>query len=532
MQHRRFFFTLIVLQFVLVSMCLPETSGSWRKYENNPVLGGDLGTCFDVAVLRDGRVYKMYFSWRPRRSLALVESTDGIHWSDPRIVLDPRDSGWEERINRPGIVKRDDTYHMWYTGQTKSNSYLGYANSTDGIHFKRAREHPVLSPEEPWEKVAVMCPHVMWDPDMRLYRMWYSAGDQYEPNAIGYAISQDGLHWQRWGNNPVFRPDKETDWEKHKVTACQVVHHDEWYVMFYIGFSDEHTAHIGLARSRNGITGWERHPANPIVAPDKGSWDAHACYKPFALYDRQTDRWLLWYNGRHKRSEQIGLAIHKGADLEWDSSQRKTKMTPESHIHAPDSLQSYVGRLNKSDEELNSQHGKKGFVTIATIGPRPLTVSADAEPNEVIQQVIAHWRAQFARVLPDRPDLIVVPEACNRPRGHSRDRLNEYYRVRKNQVRDFFSEIARKNRCYLVYSAKRTMPDGTWRNSSVMIDRRLKLPVSTIKIILPLGRSTVVSSAVRRPRLSSAISDGWLWRSVLISTSMPCVCNTSRPNPI
>lgn len=114
----------------------------------------------------------------------------------------------------------------------------------------------------------------------------------------------------------------------------------------------------------------------------------------------------------------------------------------------------------------------KGFVTIATIGPSPLTVSADSEPQMVVQRVINHWRGLFARVLPDRPDLIVVPEACDRPRGLSRDKLNRYFQVRQHQVRDFFCQVAKENECYMVYSAKRAMPDGTWRNSSVMIDRR------------------------------------------------------------
>jgi len=115
---------------------------------------------------------------------------------------------------------------------------------------------------------------------------------------------------------------------------------------------------------------------------------------------------------------------------------------------------------------------KKGFVTIATIGARPITVKADAEPQRVVERVIAHWRGLFARVLPDRPDLIVVPEACDRPSGPSPDKLKQYYLVRKNQVQDFFAEVARDNDCYIVYSAKRPMPDGTWRNSSVMIDRQ------------------------------------------------------------
>ena len=50
-------------------------------------------------------------------------------------------------------------------------------------------DKPVLVPERPWEKVAVMCPHVLWDEQAKLYRMWYSGGEQEEPNAIGYATS-------------------------------------------------------------------------------------------------------------------------------------------------------------------------------------------------------------------------------------------------------------------------------------------------------------------------------------------------------
>lgn len=115
---------------------------------------------------------------------------------------------------------------------------------------------------------------------------------------------------------------------------------------------------------------------------------------------------------------------------------------------------------------------QKGFVTIATIGVSPIAVRADARPQNVVERIIAHWRGQFARVLPDRPDLIVVPEACDRPRGLSPDRLKEYYLVRQHQVRDFFAQVARDNGCYIVYSAKRSMPDGTWRNSSAMIDRK------------------------------------------------------------
>ena len=294
-----------------------ETSAGWIKYDGNPVLGGQYGTCFDICVLKEVDKYRMWVSWRPKASIALVESSDGIQWSKPQIALGPRkETGWEDDINRPAVVKRADGYHLWYTGQTKDRSWIGYATSSDGIAWKRKSDKPVLSSEKPWEKVAVMCPHVLWDQHANQFRMWYSGGEQNEPNAIGYATSSDGLIWTKHEANPIFVPDPKNEWEKHKVTACQVIRQSQRHVMFYIGFRDEQTAQIGIARSKDGITAWQRHPANPIVRLGRNKWDHDACYKPYAVFDGS--KWLLWYNGRHGAMEQIGLATHEGENLGFD----------------------------------------------------------------------------------------------------------------------------------------------------------------------------------------------------------------------
>lgn len=290
----------------------------WVKAPENPVLGGDLGTCFDNYVLKEGDTYRMWFSWRPKKSVALVESTDGIHWSKPKIVLNPRpEDGWEEEVNRPGVVKRSDGYHLWYTGQAKGHSFIGHAFSRDGENWERTGERPVLFPELPWEKAAVMCPDVMWDETAQEFQMYYSGGEQYEPDAIGYATSPDGMHWKKAGE-PIFAADPDHLWERHKVTACQVVKQGGWRLMFYIGFRDVDHAAIGIARSRDGVHQWERFPANPIIQPDPDGWDADACYKPAVVFEPDFPgggRWLLWYNGRRGGLEQIGLVSHSGAEL-------------------------------------------------------------------------------------------------------------------------------------------------------------------------------------------------------------------------
>jgi beta-1,2-mannobiose phosphorylase / 1,2-beta-oligomannan phosphorylase len=291
-----------------------QTAAGWHKYAENPVLGGKLGTCFDISVLENGHRFLMWFSWRPKQSIAFATSQDGIHWGTPVIVLGPNPkSGWEADVNRPVVIRRAGEYQMWYTGQARDHSWIGYVTSRDGIHWKRMSQTPVLSPDKPWEGPAAMCPDVIWDKSARTYRMWYSAGGQYEPSEIGYATSPDGIHWTKWPGNPIFRPDRADKWEQQRVAACQVIHMGSWYYMFFIGFRDINHAQIGLARSRDGIHDWQLLPQNPIIrAGGTHEWDHDACYKPYAVWEAKQKRWLLWYNGRSVHVEQIGLAFHPG----------------------------------------------------------------------------------------------------------------------------------------------------------------------------------------------------------------------------
>lgn len=111
---------IILVSFILFQYCSRDENSGWRKYRGNPVLGGDLGTVFDISVMKEGDVYRMWFSWRPKDSIALTESKDGINWSSPKVVLEPdQATGWEESVNRPFVLKYQNEYHMWYTGQNE-----------------------------------------------------------------------------------------------------------------------------------------------------------------------------------------------------------------------------------------------------------------------------------------------------------------------------------------------------------------------------------------------------------------------------
>lgn len=297
-----------------------ESGNGWVKSDSNPVFGGPvLGTCFDVNVIPQGRAkYNMYFSWRPKKAIALTTSEDGINWSEPEIVLEcDEESGWEDKINRSCTLFWKGRYHMWYVGQARGYSKIGYAVSNDGIHFKRVRKDPVMIPEYNYEGFSVMNPYVVRDEKRGVFRMWYASGETYEPNVLCYAESRDGINWKRSPLNPIFVHGEKGAWDQDRVGGCEV-HQlpDGTYIMFYIGYSDIHTARIGAAVSKNGITGWTRLKSNPLVSPTAGEWDGAACYKPSVFRDEENGRWMLWYNGRNGRNEYVGHAIHEGLELE------------------------------------------------------------------------------------------------------------------------------------------------------------------------------------------------------------------------
>ncbi|MGN1410534.1 MAG: hypothetical protein ACI4XJ_10220 [Eubacteriales bacterium] len=283
---------------------------SFEKYAGSPVFGSrDTGTMFDAYVWKWGEGLRMDVSWRPKKALAVTFSEDGIHWSEPQITLscDPS-SGWEDDINRSCVLPSPDGngFLMWYTGQAKGKSYIGIARSKDGMTFERFRTGPVLSPEKDFEGESVMNPFVMYENGK--FRMWYAAGETYEPNVLCYAESDDGIVWKKHPSNPIFTCAPENEYEQNRIGSCHIIREDDGYLMFYIGYRDINTACICAARSKDGIEGWRRVSENPLVTPTPGSWDEDSCYKPTVICE-EDGSYRLWYNGRRGGDEYIGYAL-------------------------------------------------------------------------------------------------------------------------------------------------------------------------------------------------------------------------------
>ncbi len=115
------------------------------------------------------------------------------------------------------------------------------------------------------------------------------------------------------------------------------------------------------------------------------------------------------------------------------------------------------------------------YATVCALGPPSgfhFQYATDAMSNEeALERMIDWWKIHLCMVWPHAPDLILLPEACDRYSTFSLSRRLDYYRFRGNQMRDFFAEEACAHHCYIGYSAAREQPDGSWRNATEIIAR-------------------------------------------------------------
>ena len=279
----------------------PSEQDGWKKDATFFLNSKD--TYFDPYSFEGEKKY-IFVSNRNKCSIERFDVKKDMTLYNCITVLMPGAKGcWDEIVNRACVVKCDEIWHMWFTGQHGGQSCIGYASSIDGVHYKK-NENPVMVPQEPYEGESIMNPSVLWDSSDQCFKMWYAAGEQYEPDIICYATSKDGIEWFKSNSNPVLTKGIDC-YDKAKVGGPDVRKCGESYIMFYIGYQNIDNARICIANSDDGIS-WTRDEANPILSPTKGGWDSDAVYKPCVI--ESEDKLYLYYNGRKKDYETIGLA--------------------------------------------------------------------------------------------------------------------------------------------------------------------------------------------------------------------------------
>jgi hypothetical protein len=125
----------------------------WRKYPKDatpePVLDrGSSNHVNDPSVVQVGSTFRMYYTDAPTAELDriwLAEATSLSKFTKSGEVLGPVAGTWEnDKVGRPSVILENGVYKMWYDGTANGQRHVGFASSTDGIHFTRYANNPIV----------------------------------------------------------------------------------------------------------------------------------------------------------------------------------------------------------------------------------------------------------------------------------------------------------------------------------------------------------------------------------------------------
>jgi predicted GH43/DUF377 family glycosyl hydrolase len=251
-------------------------------------------------------------------------------------ILSPQSKGWESAGTfNPAVIQHNGKFVMLYRAQDAAGtSRLGYAESTDGIHFTR-RAEPVLSPETEYEKDGGV-------EDPRLQKF----GDTYYLTYTGYnkkdaqlclATSQDLIHWERKG---VILPAYKGNWNRGWTKSGAIVQEkiDGKYWMYWLGTSADKTDQMGISYSTD-LLHWTEATATPVLPRRPGQFDSRVVEPgpPPVLTDRGI---VLIYNGADDQlAYRTGIAVFDRKDP------RKLVSRSAQPVFAPEKEWEKVGQV-------------------------------------------------------------------------------------------------------------------------------------------------------------------------------------------
>jgi len=232
------------------------------------VIRGEAGQCVDCPTVfrQNNQWYMLYVAIIPSSKTAvgyetyLARSDDLLHWEKMGRIMSFRPDGWDRWQVDGGIALCDPTWGGTSELQTYDGkywmSYIGGARQgyepdplaiglawtktpTEAREWTPIAENPVLSRDQAdaraFEKQTLYKSQIIWDKAKTLgspFVMYYN-GKSGGYEKIGMAVSDDMIHWKRYGAEPVVANGEDT--QRGISGDPQIVRMGDLWVMFYFG---------------------------------------------------------------------------------------------------------------------------------------------------------------------------------------------------------------------------------------------------------------------------------------------------------
>ena len=297
------------------------------------------GTIIDCpSVFRfKNKWHMLYIQWTGEVGYEthLAESDDLLNWNPRGKVLSFRENDGDvwDKWQAGGTIQLVD--HRWEgTHEAQSfagkhwMSYIGGAlkgYETDPLsigmattttpdqpgEWNRIPHNPVMRPSDPdarpFERKTLYRSNIIWDKDETLrhpFVMFYNGKEQIEKKSIeriGIAVSQDMIHWSRYGDGPVIDNLRGISGDP------QVIKLGDIWVMFYFGHAWKPAAFDTFACSHD-LVNWTKWEGEHLTAPSE-PWDHKFAHKPWVI--NHDGVIYHFYGAVGNENRVIGLATSK-----------------------------------------------------------------------------------------------------------------------------------------------------------------------------------------------------------------------------
>ncbi len=227
------------------------------------------------------------------------------------IVRGPAGAWDAVDVLNPSVVRWNGRYYNLYSGFDGRVWHTGLATSADGRTWEKLSGNPVLSPlASSWEAGAIAANGSLVNDGVK-FLYWYQAG---RPVRIGLAMSMNGRQWVRHGP-PGLEPGPAGAWDEAAVADPYVVRCRDRYYLYYLGQNRRGVQRIGVARSEDGIH-WQKFLDNPVldIGPP-GAFDGRGVGEPAVF--RAAAEFYMIYTGRNA-GEKRRLGVARSSDgVHW-----------------------------------------------------------------------------------------------------------------------------------------------------------------------------------------------------------------------
>jgi predicted GH43/DUF377 family glycosyl hydrolase len=235
---------------------LPDPASAWETYN-----------VFNPAVIYHNGLWHMHYraqglDWTSRIGYAV--STDGVHWNRLREpVLAPAGERESRGVEDPRVTQIDGQFYMAYTAYGRGPAARFeitpmFARSANLLAWERLG--PLVTGED--NKDHVLFPRQIGSRYVALHR---------RPPQIWLAESPDLLSWPAEHMRPLFGPRPDNGWDNKRVGGNgPPIETEAGWLMLYHAYDQQHVYRLGVALLDRDDPGRVlRRPRAPIFEPEE-----------------------------------------------------------------------------------------------------------------------------------------------------------------------------------------------------------------------------------------------------------------------